>query len=101
MLPGRVLEDELGLAPIGRSPAFDVGSGEPSNLIDACRQRLQSEHGPSERRLAAPALADQRDDLAGVDTEIDAVDRLHRQPAAPARRIGDLGSRDMQQRCAS
>ena len=48
---------------------------------DASRPgRQDAEDGARQRGLAAPALADQADDLAGADVEADAVEHL-RHPA--------------------
>jgi len=46
---------------------------------DRARSRLeQSDERPAERRLAAAALADQPERLAGANLEVDAVDRPNR-----------------------
>jgi hypothetical protein len=44
----------------------------------ARRRRVRARHHANQRRLARAVVAADRDDLAGGDLEIDAVQRVHR-----------------------
>ena len=62
-------------------------------MIDTAGQRLQSEHGPGQRGLAAARLADQGNDFPGSQFQVDTVDRAC--TGRPPRRRGgydDLGT---------
>ena len=75
--PERVLEDDLHPAP-QRPHVVGVDVGQLVAVEDdlAGGRRRQLEDGPAERRLAAAGLADEAEDLAGEDVEVDAVDRV-------------------------
>ena len=76
--PERVLEDDLHPAP--QRPhvvGVDVGELVAVEHDGAGGRRRQLEDGPAERGLAAAGLADEAEDLAGEDVEVDAVDRVH------------------------
>ncbi len=71
----RVLEDDL-QPPAKRA---HLGLAEPGDLLaaelDAALRRLdQPEQGPPQRRLARPRFADQPEDLAVAQIEVDPVD---------------------------
>ena len=75
--PDRVLEDDLHVP----ARLLQVLAAEPDD-VDAVEHDLaggrleQAQDRPTERRLAAPGLADEPERLASADVEIDAVDGL-------------------------
>jgi len=74
-----ILKDVLNLG--SQRPEFGPGAlGQFGVAVgDRARSRLeQSDERPAERRLAAAALADQPERLAGANLEVDAVDRPNR-----------------------
>src|SRR5688500_17347472 len=80
----RILEHQRQLVATGPLPRLGVGcevdpvEDDPAAPL---RDRRQHTHdGPSQRRLPAPALADQPDALARRDGEGHVVDCLHRPP---------------------
>ena len=86
--PGRVLQHQLDAAPVAAQRARPVRQGLAGEPDLAAGRPLEPEHGPGERGLAAPGLADQREDLAWRDVEVDAVDGGRGGPApAPAREL--------------
>src|SRR5258706_9973559 len=73
----RVLEDDLHVAPAlaqllaaERGEVVAAKADAPGGGLD------EAQHGAAERRLAAAALADDPQRLAGGELEVDAVDRL-------------------------
>jgi hypothetical protein len=66
-----VLEDRVDLALVGRV-ARDVAAGE----LDGARVRaLEAADEPQRRRLARPRRAEQREELAGADLEVEPLER--------------------------
>ena len=67
----------------GRSSSW-LSVGDVAALeLDRSRRRLdQAEDRPAKRRLAAAGLADEAEDLARADVEVDAVDRVDRRDLA-------------------
>jgi hypothetical protein len=54
--------------------------GAPSSVTAPRGRREQPRRHPQERRLAAAVRADQRDDLAALDGQVEAVERLGSAP---------------------
>ena len=75
---GRVLEHDLHLAPVLAQRLRGARERRALEPDLAARGQLEAEERPGERRLAAAGLADERDDLARHDLEVDAVDRARR-----------------------
>src|SRR5919108_198433 len=72
-LPDRSLLDDP--APV--HDRYAVGEVADAVEGDTARgRREEAEHAAPERRLARAGLADERDDLAGGDIEVDAGDRV-------------------------
>jgi hypothetical protein len=77
-----------------------------AEIADLARRRLeQAGHGLERRRLAGAVRADQRDEFALVDLEIDALDRLDAaigdlQAVDREHRLRDLRLRDGGHQCA-
>ena len=63
--------DGLGRAILGGAPEQHAAADDFARRLDDAEQRLHS------HAFAAAALADDTEDLAGVDIQRDAVDRLH------------------------
>ena len=84
----RILEDDLGLAGGAGAARAPGRRARRAAEVDRCRAlgSDQAQEQARERALAAAALADQRDRLAGRDVEVDLVDG--REPAASAGRRG-------------
>ena len=80
----RVLEDDLHPAT-QRAHVVGIDIGELVAVEDdpAVRGRGQLDDGPAEGGLAAAGLTDERERLAAVDLEVDAVDRVDRADLAP------------------
>ena len=83
---------------VDRAPARRRSANSPSSAGP------MPDDGLDERRLAGAVVADEGDDLAGVDVEVDAVERLHRaealadaaqleQRTGAGRRLGGAGLR--------
>ncbi len=76
-----ILEDDLRLAAEGEQGACGPRAVELADALEAdlaAGRLMQLEQRHAGRRLAAAALADQAQHLAGADREADAVDRLER-----------------------
>src|SRR5262249_20960983 len=76
----RILEDHRDVAR-GREPLCPGAQGAdrlPLEIDLAVARLVHAREKPGDRALAAPALADQRDDLAAPDLEADVVDRMQR-----------------------
>ena len=90
---GRVLEDHLhGAAHLRAASRSPTGVAVER---DRARRRLdEPDDRADQRRLAAPGLADEGDDLAAADVEVDAVDGPHGPPPAGERhaQVADASS---------
>ena len=73
--PQGVLQHQLHLPAVGLQAPIVQRLALEDDL--ARRRALQPEKRACQRRLAAAGLAHERDDLAGVDLEVDPVDRAH------------------------
>jgi hypothetical protein len=85
----RLLKDDLHLGPLG--PQLLAVHRPEVLALEGHRAGVdvqQPEHGPAERRLAAPALADDRERLALVDMERDSPQGVDRIAASLPRREG-------------
>src|SRR5438552_1991670 len=76
----RVLKDHRHVARVGQPPLARAKAAERLALeIDLALCRLvDAREQPGDRALPAAALADERDDLAPADGEVDVVDRMER-----------------------
>ena len=79
--------------PAVRRQAGDLGVAEPDPSLG---RPLEAGDHPQRRRLAAAARAEQREELAGLDEEVDVGDRRRLRPrvllgdrAQPQRLVGD------------
>src|SRR3984885_4050155 len=94
----RVLEDELDVPAAALPPARraaqpgDLGSREDDPALP---RPYQADDGPGQGGLARAGLADQADDLAGLDIEVHAGQHL---AGAPAVAENDVDTRDGEQR---
>ena len=99
----RVLENHLGLP----AKSAEVGNLLPGKLNRPGRWLDESEQGPPESRLAAPAFADQADAFALVDCKRDAIHRPHPadrllQNPGPDREMGfEVGDLEQVHKCLS
>src|SRR5579875_1071444 len=83
----RLLADKCDLFPShgshGAAVAGDVASAEPdASALDERVAGKQTENRRRSDRFAASGLADDSDDLPGVDIEADVLYYLHRSPCA-------------------
>src|SRR3954447_5933165 len=102
----RLLEDEAEVGPtklaeLLRGHADEVPAAIDDRAVGFCALREQSEDPASERRLAAPRLPDETDDLAFVDRQRDAVDGAYgssRRPVVDAE-AADVDNRGLAHCC--
>ena len=89
-----VLEDDLGVAAERAQPVGVEREQVAALEADTAGIRLdQPQHQPADGGFAATGLADQRQRLAGLDLEADAVDRLDEGGRPPEQRtLGDEAS---------
>src|SRR4029077_12200648 len=74
----RVLEDDLDVAAQGAQRLATQRAYVPAFKDDVARGRLdQAQHAAAGGRFAAAGFADQAERLAGINVEVDAIDRLH------------------------
>ena len=79
---GRVLQDQLRPPAVGLQSAGPVRQRLACDVDRARRRSLQTENCAGQCRFPGAAFADQSDDLAAADGEVDAVDRA-RHPTTP------------------
>jgi hypothetical protein len=91
----RVLEHELHAAPVGLQRLGRRGERLCVDEHLARRRLLQAEDRARQRGLAAAALADEREDLAAAEVEVDAVHRAG-DAARAAAAEGDLEGAGLQ-----
>src|SRR5206468_1856444 len=79
----RILEDHRHVARVRQPLLARLQSAEGSALeVDlAARRLVDASEQPGDRALAAPALPDERDDLAAANREVDVVDGVQHLPA--------------------
>ena len=70
----RILEDHLHLAPVAAQRGVVVLEGRAAKPHLTFHGLLETEDRAGERRLPAAGLADERENLSGLDVEVDAVD---------------------------